>query len=91
MLPEQFSVSNNDKQHTDSESAILSYDRSQCHTFDVPMQHQDEYKAADNIDYINEYGYPHRQLGVLHADKPSLDGIESQCRRRSPYADIEIT
>ena len=54
------------------------------------MEDTDEEEAAADVDKIDEDGYPHGQLGVLHAYKPALYGIKSQRGGGGPDADEEV-
>ena len=78
------------KEKSDSQAAVLRNDCAQGHAANVPVQHQDEHKAAHNVDAVEKNGNPHGQTGVLHADKPPLDGIKSQRGGGCPYPYKEI-
>lgn len=90
MAGENLAIASDHKEESDGKTAVLCNDCTQSHTTDVPMEDDNEEKAAKDVDAVDEDGYPHGELGVLHSYKPTLYGIEPQSGWSRPYPDVEI-
>lgn len=72
------------------QSAVLGYDGAKCHADHVLFHHHDEEYAENDVQHIDYYGDNHRNLGVLHADEPSVEAIKHHISRGRPDSYEEI-
>ena len=78
------------QEYSHPEASILSDQRSRRNPLHLHAEHKDEDQARHDIHDILGDRNKHRETGILHSDKPSLETIHRQYSRSPPNTHPEI-